>query len=146
MKKILAFRDDDEFYKKLRMALEAGDEVEVVTSIGNYDDIPEKLKATFALDDHRSERWVNQATKAFVDRADAPVGLNIKALIVGGTATAGTLIGGVIGGPIGAAVGAGIGLAVGTVAAAMNDTNHQATVEVDATGKLKIKLKPRTAS
>lgn len=142
MKKLLTFEDSEKFYRELRITLQAGDEVEIITSFKRYSDLPTKLKEIFELEKHRSGRWINVITGAFVAGSIAPAGLNMKVLIVAGAAGVGAVFGLVAGGPIGAAVGAGLGLAVGAVAAAMSDKDHEVDVEIDNSGRLRIKVRP----
>jgi hypothetical protein len=141
MKK-LVFSDTEEFYKELTEALKSGEEVEVITSYKRFSDLPHRLKQIFELHKYKSDTWVNVSTRAFIPNSVAPVGLNLKALIVLGSTATGAGVGAIFGAIPGAAIGAVIGLTSGAAAAVLMDQNHQVEVEVDTDGRLRIKLQP----
>lgn len=148
MKKVV-FADTEEFYQELVNLLKSGEKVEVITSYKRYQDLPPRLIQIFELHKHRTNDWVNVYTGAFIAHSVAPVGLNLKVLIVLGSTTVGAGMGagigalaGGVGAVPGAAIGAALGLVAGTVAAVLSDRSHQAVVEIDRSGNLRIKISP----
>lgn len=155
MKK-LHFEDTNAFYKKLADALKSGEKVVLITPFRSMDEVPDRLKKAFKLEEFRGNSWVNAATGMFVagtlPSAATAVGLNYKPIVVLGSTVAGAAVGagvgaaaGGVGAGPGAGVGAIIGLAAGTLAAAQMDGAHDTYVEIDKNGKLKIHIKPRPA-
>lgn len=145
MKK-LVFRDTKKFYSKLRKALESGQQVEVVTDYDHFSDLPQELKDIFELHRYRTDEWVNVATGAFIANSAAQIGLDYKPLYVLAASGTGAVAGGFMGGPAGAAAGAGVGALVGMGAAAMASGKHETNIEVDAAGKLRVIIRPQSAS
>jgi hypothetical protein len=138
----LVFSDTEEFYRELRIALEQGKQVEIITNYKRYSDLPEKLKTIFELHKNKSGEWVNIATGAFIPYSAAVTTINYSFLYVIGAAGAGAIVGGLFVGPVGAAVGGSIGALVGTVAVATLNGRHHVEIEIDASGKLRLKISP----
>jgi hypothetical protein len=138
----LVFADNETFYSELKKALEQGEQVEVITNYERYSDLPERLKTIFELHKHKSGAWVNVATGAFIPLSVAPTGLNYSALYILVPTGVGAIVGGLLVGPIGAAVGGGIGALAGVVAVATSSGKHEVDIEIDASGKLKLKIRP----
>lgn len=138
----LVFSDTETFYRELKTALEQGEQVEVITDYKRYSDLPEKLKAIFELHKNKSGEWVNVATGAFIPFSVAITTINYSVLYILASAGTGALFGAIVGGPVGAAVGGGIGAIVGTVAVAISRGKHHVDIEIDASGKLRLKISP----
>lgn len=138
----LVFSGTEAFYRELKKSLEQGEQVEVITSYERYSDLPEQLKVIFELHKNKSEKWVNVATGAFIPYSIAVTSINYSALYIIGTAVVGAGLGVVFAGPVGAAVGGGIGAIVGAAAVVMSNGKHQVEIEIDASGKLRIKVNP----
>ncbi len=155
MKK-LHFEDTNAFYKRLADALKSGEKIILVTPFRSMDEVPDRLKKAFKLEEFQGNSWTNAATGRFVagtlPSAATAVGLNYKPIVVLGSTVAGAAVGagvGVAAGGVGAGPGAGvgalIGLAAGTVAAAQMEGAHETVIEIDEDGKMKIHIKPKPA-
>jgi hypothetical protein len=138
----LVFSDTEMFYRELKTALEQSEQVEVITDYERYSDLPEKLKTIFELHKNKSGEWVNIATGAFIPYSAGVTALNYSALYIFAGAGAGAILGFIVGGPVGAAVGGGIGAIVGTVAVVTSSGRHHVDIEIDANGKLRLKISP----
>lgn len=137
------FEDTDAFYKKLKDGLSTGEHIEVITNYKKYTDLPERFRKIFETERYKHEGWINVKTLAFVPMSKAVTKINYQALYVLGGAAVGALVG-FVGGPFGAAVGGALGAAAGVAAAAMASDKHDVEIEIDAEGKLKVKIQPRT--
>lgn len=138
----LVFSDTEAFYRELKAALEKSESVEVITDYERYSNLPERLKQIFELHKNKSGIWVNVATGAFIPRSVTATTIDYSALYVIGSAGVGAAFGVVVGGPIGAAVGGGLGALIGVTAAVIQSRKHEVEIEVDASGKLHLKIKP----
>jgi hypothetical protein len=138
----LVFSDTEMFYRELKTALEQSEQVEVITDYERYSDLPEKLKTIFELHKNKSGEWVNIATGAFIPYSAGVTALNYSALYIFAGAGAGAILGFIVGGPVEAAVGGGIGAIVGTVAVVTSSGRHHVDIEIDANGKLRLKISP----
>ncbi|WP_072620384.1 hypothetical protein [Spirulina major] len=138
----LVFSDTETFYRELKIALEQGEQVEVVTDYKRYSDLPEKLKTIFELHKNKSGEWIHVATGAFIPLSTSVTTINYSVLFILGGAGMGALVGAIVGGLVGAAVGGGIGAIVGTVAVATSSGKHHVEIEIDASGKLRLKITP----
>lgn len=139
----LVFRDTEKFYSELKVALEQDEPVEVITDYQRYSDLPERLKTIFELEKYKSGTWVNVATGAFIPSSAAVAGISYNALYhIAGVAVGGAGVGAIIGGPIGAAVGGGIGALVGVIAVAISSRQHNVDIEIDAIGKIRLRISP----
>lgn len=155
MKK-LHFKDTNAFYKRLADALKSGEKVILVTPFRSMDEVPDRLKKAFMLEEFKRDSWVNAATGMFVagtlPSLATAVGLNYKPIVVLGATVAGAALGagvGFVAGGVGAGPGAGvgalIGLAAGTVASAQMEGGHETQIEIDEYGKMKVHIKPKPA-
>ena len=138
----LVFSDTESFYRELRTALDKGEKIQVITNYTRYSDLPEKLKIIFELHKSKSGQWVNAVTGGFIPFAIGVTVINYSALYIFAGAGAGALLGCVVGGPVGAAVGGGIGAIVGVVAVATSSGKHNVDIEINASGKLRLKIRP----
>ncbi|HIK18770.1 MAG TPA: hypothetical protein IGS53_26285 [Leptolyngbyaceae cyanobacterium M33_DOE_097] len=138
----LVFSDTETFYRELKTALEQGEQIEVITDYKRYSDLPEKLKTIFELHKNKSGEWVNVATGAFIPLSASVTTINYSILYILAGAGVGALFGTIVGGPVGAAVGGGIGAIVGAVAVATASGKHHVDIEIDASGKLRLKISP----
>jgi len=147
----LEFEDTDAFYEKLTDALKNGEKVILITTFLSINDVPNRLKSAFKLEEFKSAGWLNEVTGVFVAGGVSPAGLDYKPIVVLGSTLTGTAIGAGVGaavGGVGAAPGAGfgalIGLVAGTIASAQMKGAHETQIEIDKDGKLKIHIKPKS--
>ena len=131
-----------DFHKELKKEITNGP-VEVETGYTTLHAVPKELRDQFHLDEVVSPTWVDKVTGKFVPGASVPTKANLRALIAGGAALAGAGGGAIAAGPIGAAVGAIVGAGVGALVGVMTQDRVKAHIEIDATGKLSIKLEPK---
>lgn len=144
MRKIV-FQDSKQFYTELKEVLSSDQEVEIVTDYERFSDLPQDLKDIFELHYHRSNKWINIHTGAFIPMSKVAAGINLKPLYVIATAGVGAVAGGIAAGPIGATVGAGVGAIVGICAAAMDSEKYKVDIQVDINGKLRLVVCPKKA-
>jgi hypothetical protein len=137
----LVFSDTEMFYLELKTALEQGEQVDVITNYEQYSDLPEQLKTIFELHKNKSESWVNVNTGAFVASSVVATSINYSALYILSAAVAGAIVGAFVG-PIGAAVGSGIGACIGVVAVVAVNGKHHVDIEIDVSGKLRLRIIP----
>lgn len=130
------------FNGELREEIKAGRPVDVETSYSSIHEVPEELKKQFHLDDVVDPSWVDPETGKFVPGAKVPTRINMRALIAGGSALAGLGLGALAGGPVGAGVGAVLGAGVGAIVATASQDKVRAHIEIDARGKLIVKVEP----
>ncbi|WP_017305469.1 hypothetical protein [Spirulina subsalsa] len=100
------------------------------------------MKTIFELHKNKSGEWVNVATGAFIPLSASATTINYSVFYIFAGAGVGALFGAIVGGPVGAAVGGGIGAIVGTVAVATSSGKHHVDIEIDASGKLRLKINP----
>lgn len=130
------------FTEELKAEIKAGRPVEVETSYGSIHEVPQELKNQFDLDAAVNPSWVDPKTGKFVPGAKVPTKFNMRALIAGGAVVAGAGAGALVGGPVGAGVGAVVGAGVGAIVAVVTQDNVRAHVEIDARGRLSVKVEP----
>lgn len=140
----IVFFDKPSFYTELKKALDAKEELQIVTSYRNYGELPDKLKEIFELEKHKSGKWIDFVSGSFIlGVAPTPVGLNCVPLCVVAGAVVGAGVGTMVGGPVGTAVGTGVGTLVGIATAAMSSEKHTVEVEITAERTLRFKVKPK---
>lgn len=135
------FEDTDAFYQRLTKLVKAGKRTLVRTPFTSAQQLPPRLVKTFQIGTPQIAAISNQAAGQFIPGASAPAGLNVKYLIILGSA----LVGGALGwfaGPLGAAIGAGVGTAIGCVTVAVVSRSHTVTLQVGPKGNLNIRLQP----
>lgn len=140
---ILGGHDDGDVSKSIRAAVAAGEPVEVVTEFSSMSDVPKQLRDMFRLDAVASTSWVDSFTGRFVPGATVPTKMNLRAAIAAGGAATGAGVGAVAGGLVGAGVGAIVGVGVGAVIAVLTQDDVKVHIEIDARGKLIIKVEPK---
>ena len=151
--KTLNYENNTAFYSALAAALKSGERIVLVTPFRSMDEVPQRLKDIFELENGGDRSWVNAASGVFVagtlaSQATA-VPMNYRPVVVLASTAVGAGVGagvGAIAGGVGAAPGAGagalIGLAAGVLAASQMEGAHETEVEIDKEGRLKFHIKP----
>lgn len=134
---------DPNIYRTIQTIVATGEPVAVETEYRSLGEIPKKVRDAFGLDDAAEPSWVDSFTGKFVAGATVPTKTNLRGAITAGAAVAGAGAGALMGGPVGAGVGAVVGAGVGAIVAAVTQDKVRAHIEIDARGKLIIKIDPK---
>lgn len=140
--KTLVYDGSKKFYGDLKKEIGEGP-VAVETNYATLHEVPKELRDQFHLDEVANPSWVDSVTGKFVPGASVPTKANLRALLTGGGALAGVGAGFLAAGPVGAAVGAVVGAGVGAMTGVMTQERVKAHIEIDAKGRLSIKIEPK---